>query len=216
MGDRSLLGSADVPDDVLAGMVADLLGHDCVDLGEVCVEPVEYDVPSLTTIGRFWVTGTARTPRGDQQYRMFVKHVQAWHHSPWFQQVPEDVRDFAAASYPWRIEAAVYASDLRRRLPDGLAMPRALGILDREPDSVVLWVEAVDHVPQRWDAERFERAAYLLGAAVRQSRRGRARRRRGLRLVGDDLRRGAGPARPGGAGDERRGVAGAEGGVLVR
>ena len=89
--------------------------------------------------------------------------MQAWHHSPWFQQVPEDVRDFAAASYPWRIEAAVYASDLRRRLPDGLAMPRALGILDREPDSVVLWLEAVDHLPQRWDAERFERAAYLLG-----------------------------------------------------
>jgi hypothetical protein len=163
MTDRSLLGSADVPDDVLAGMVADLLGHDRVDLESVQVAPVAYDIPSLTTVGRWWVSGTARTPRASEPFRLFVKHVQAWHHSPFFQDVPEPVRELAKASYPWDVEAAAYRSDLRERLPAGLAMPRAFRILDLEPDAVVIWLEAVEHAPPCWDASRFERAAHLLG-----------------------------------------------------
>jgi hypothetical protein len=163
MTDRSSLGSADVPDDALAGMVADLLGHETVELESVVVDPVAYDVPSLTTVGRWWVSGTARTPVGHEPFRLFVKHVQAWHHSPYFQLVPEPVRELAKASYPWDVEAAAYRSDLRDRLPRGLEMPRAFGVFELEPDAVVLWLESVDHPPARWDAARFERAAHLLG-----------------------------------------------------
>jgi hypothetical protein len=163
MTDRSSLGSADVPDDVLERMVADLLGHGSVAVVAVDVTRVDYDVPSLTTIGRWWVSGLARTPLGDQPFRLFVKHVQAWHHSAWFQLVPEEAREHAASSYPWRLEAAVYRSDLAHRLPPGLSMPRALGVFDREPDSVVVWLEPVEHATACWDGARFERAAHLLG-----------------------------------------------------
>lgn len=89
--------------------------------------------------------------------------MQSWQQSPAFRFVPEEVRAFAAASYPWRIEAAVYRSDLAHRLPDGLAMPRALGVLDLDPDAVVVWLSTVDHPPVPWDDARYERAAYLLG-----------------------------------------------------
>ena len=163
MTDRSSLGPADVTDEELAGMVAELLGHDAVEVLDLDVRPVDYDVPSITTIGRWWVAGTASTPAGVEQFRLFVKLVQAWHHSEWFRFVPEEARTFAAASYPWRIEAAVYESDLADRLPAGLSMPRAVGVHDREPDQVAVWTEVVDHPDQPWDLARHERAAYLLG-----------------------------------------------------
>lgn len=163
MLDRSTLGAADVTDEKLATMVAAVLGHDTVELIDCTVEPVDYDVASLTTIGRHWVSGAALTPAGTQPYRLFVKQVQAWHHSPAFQAIPPEVRERAAAQYPWRIEAAVYRSDLAGRLPDGLSMPRCLTAFDVDPDSVVLWIEAVPNPPTPWDAARYGRAAYLLG-----------------------------------------------------
>ena len=161
--DRAVLGPADVDDAVLAGMVADLLGHRSVDLLEATAEPVPYDVPSLTTVGRYWVTGRAATPTGVRPYRLFVKHVQGWHHSPFFADVPEEIHEMAKASYPWRTEPLAYRSDLGDRLPDGLSMPRAVGVFDLEPDAAVIWMEAVDHPPRVWDLDRFRRAAYLLG-----------------------------------------------------
>ncbi len=158
-----MLGPADVADDVLAAMVADLLGHDSVDLLEVAVDHVPYDVPSLTTVGRYWVTGRAATPTGRRPFRLFVKHVQAWHHSRFFADVPAEIHEMAKASYPWRTEPLAYASDLGDRLPEGLSMPRAVGVVEFEPDSAAIWMEPVDHPPVAWDAARYRRAAYLLG-----------------------------------------------------
>jgi hypothetical protein len=124
---------------------------------------VAYDVPSLTTVGRFWVTGTARTPAGDVPFRLFVKHVQAWHRSPFFQYVPDEMKQVAAGSYPWRVEAAVYESDVGQRLPDGLSMPRSVRVSWLPEDQVVLWLEAVPHAEPAWDVARYERVARLLG-----------------------------------------------------
>jgi hypothetical protein len=163
MGDRSLLGVADVADDELARMVAELLGQPHAELVDVTVEPVRYDVASITTVARSWVSGTARTPGGEKPFRLFVKHVQAWHHSPFFQLVPDHLRETAAASYPWRIEAAVYESGLAGHLPDGLSMPRSLGVFWLPEDQVVVWLEAVAHEEPPWDPNRFERVAHLLG-----------------------------------------------------
>ena len=50
----------------------------------------------------------------------------------------------AAASVPWRTEALAYASDLGDRLPDGLSMPRALGVYDLDELSAAIWLEEVD------------------------------------------------------------------------
>lgn len=169
MHDRTALGPGDVDDAALTAMVADLLGHDPseVRLLRSSAEPASYDLPSITTVGRHWVTGTARTPRGEMPFRLFVKRVQAWRHSPFFAGVPPQAREVAAASVPWRTEARVYASDLHTRLPDGLSMPRALAIVDvdpaLEPDAVAVWLPEVEHAPTPWTLARYERSAYLLG-----------------------------------------------------
>jgi hypothetical protein len=165
MHDRRLLGPADVPDHELAGMAARLLGHDleAVELLSSRADEVPYDLPAITTAGRHWVSGVARTPRGDEPFRMFVKHVQCWSRSPWFQDIPPELRDVAAASVPWRTEALVYSSDLGDRLPEGLSMPRALGVFDLDERSAAIWLEEVEHAPAAWTLDRYRRAAHLLG-----------------------------------------------------
>ncbi|GAA1910707.1 hypothetical protein GCM10009737_10220 [Nocardioides lentus] len=163
------MGPADVDDAALAVMVADLLGRPPgrVELLTARAEPLAHDVPSLTTVGRWWVSGTARTPAGEEPWRVFVKQVQAWHHSAFFAGVPEPLRKVAAAAVPWRPEAGAYRSDLRDRLPEGLTLPRALAVLDLDPglcpDSWVLWLEDVTRPAVPWDVTRHEGAAHLLG-----------------------------------------------------
>ena len=165
MKDRTLLGPADVTDDELTRMVGTLLHDDptSVELLTSTAEVVPYDLPAITTAGRFWVSGTARGPGGVEPFRMFVKHVQSWARSPYFADVPEDMREMAEASVPWRTEPLAYRSDLRDRLPDGLHMPRALGVFDLDERSATVWLEDVSAPAVAWDAERFARAAFLLG-----------------------------------------------------
>ncbi len=67
--DRSALGPADVADDVLAGMVADLLGGSEARLVTSEAAEVGYAVPSITTYGRHWVRGAARSTAYDATTR---------------------------------------------------------------------------------------------------------------------------------------------------
>ncbi len=167
---RELLGAADVTDDLLAAMVADLLGEETVDLGEVRVDVVDYDLPAITTAGRWWVSGHAVTPNGETPFRIFVKHVQNWSRSQQFEFVPPELREMAAASVPWRTEPCIYRSDLALRLPEGLTMPRALAVIDLDELSSVIWLEAVPVQDWPWDRDRYKRAAYLLGRLAGSSR----------------------------------------------
>ena len=162
---RTLLGPADVTDEELTRIVGDLLHQapGSVELLDSQAEHVAYDLPAITTAGRYWVTGTARTPAGDRRFRIFVKHVQSWSRSPFFAQVPAEFQEMAAASVPWRTEAHAYASDLGDRLPDGLSMPRALAVHDLDELSAAIWLQEVDRPPVPWDLDRFRRAAHLLG-----------------------------------------------------
>ncbi|MVA76262.1 phosphotransferase [Auraticoccus sp. F435] len=163
VGDRSVLGPADVGDETLAGLVAQALGVDEVELLDCRAEVAAYDLEALTTAGRYWVRGSARHAGGVSSYAFFVKVVQSWTRSAAFQHVPEPVREIAAASLPWRNEPEVYRSDLRDRLPAGLSMPRAHAVLDLDELSAALWLDAVDHDPRPWDGATFRRAAHLLG-----------------------------------------------------
>ncbi len=163
VGDRSILGPADVSDEALASMVGDCLGADGVELVSCHAEVAEYDLEALTTAGRYWVRGSARHTGGVAPYAFYVKVVQSWSRSPQFERVPEPLRELAAASLPWRNEPAVYRSDLGDRLPAGLSMPRAHAVIDIDDLSAGLWLRAIDHDPSRWDAATFARAAYLLG-----------------------------------------------------
>ncbi len=165
MQDRSTLGPADVTDEQLAAMVADLLGADpaTTEVLESRADEVDYNLPAITTAGRYWVSGTARCGGRDRRFRIFVKHVQAWSRHPFFQLVPPEHREAAADSVPWRTEAQAYRSDLRDRLPDGLTMPRALGVFDLDEESNAVWLEAVPVTDREWDLHRYVEAARLVG-----------------------------------------------------
>lgn len=164
MHDRHLLGAADVTDRELARMVARLWRCESpVQVLHSRADTVPYDLPALTTAGRYWVTGAARTLTGDARFRLFVKHVQSWSRSPLFDDVPEHLRAAAEAGVPWRTEALVYRSDLADRLPHGLRMPRALGVFDLDEKSASVWLEDVSRPSPPWDLTRYGRAAHLLG-----------------------------------------------------
>ena len=139
---------------------------------------VPYDLPAITTAGRYWVSGTVRGPDGVEPFRMFVKHVQSWARSPFFAEVPEDVREMAEAGVPWRTEPLAYRSDLRDRLPDGLYMPRALGVFDLDEKSAAVWLEDVSAPAVAWDAERFARGSLPPRPPGREPAGRRAGRRR--------------------------------------
>jgi Phosphotransferase enzyme family len=172
MHDRSLLGPADITDEQLTTMVADRLGVDDIVLLSSHAEVAPYDLEALTTGGRYWVRGTARTAGSETTYAFFVKVVQSWGRSPLFQQVPEEHRESALAMVPWRCEPEIYRSDLATRLPDGLTAPKAHAVIDLDDDSAAVWLEPIDELRTPWDLDKFERAAYLLGrlAASQQVR----------------------------------------------
>jgi phosphotransferase family enzyme len=163
MGNRDELGAADVSDAQLAAMVADLLHQDSVELLDSRVDPVDYDLPTITTGGRWWVSGHAATGCSKAPFRFFVKQVQSWERSPLFRFVPEEHREMAVAGVPWKTEAEVYRTDLAGRLPDGLTAPRALGVFDLDETSASMWLEEIPVRPATWDLARYERAAHLLG-----------------------------------------------------
>lgn len=160
---REVLGADDVSDEHLAAMVADLWQVPSVELLESAAETVAYDVPSILTGARTWVRGHADAGDGARPFAIFVKRVHSWRHSPAFQLVPVEVGEWAAAAVPWRAEPRIYASDLADRLPEGLAMPRGLHVEERDDDTAVVWMEAVDADPVPWDVEDTVRAARLLG-----------------------------------------------------
>ena len=172
MHDRSALGPADVTDEQLAAMVADLFDSDPDEtevLGSSAIE-FPYELPAITTAGRYWVSGTARVKGEVAPYRMFVKHIQSWSRHPFFQFVPPEFREVAAAGVPWRTEALAYRSDLGDRLPDGLSMPRAVGVFDIDEESNAVWLEEVPVVDRTWDHARYRHAARLLGRHATSAR----------------------------------------------
>ena len=163
LGDRTPLGAADVADDRLSTMVARSLGVDRVELVTCDVTVAEYDIEALTTAGRYWVRGTAQHDGKSSTFAFFVKVVQSWTRTPAFTQVPEHLREVAAAGLPWRTEPQVYRSDLRDRLPTGFSMPEAYSVVDLDHDSAAMWLAGVDVDATTWDAATFDRAARVLG-----------------------------------------------------
>lgn len=165
--DRSALGAVDVSDDELRGMVAAAVDRevDAVEIVDSRADEVPYDIPSITTAGRWWVHGHAAVGGTTVPFRFFVKAVQSWSRSPFFAFVPAEMQEMAEASVPWRTEPLVYRSDLATRLPAGLAMPRAFGVFDLDEASAAMWLEDVaSDTPARvWDLDRYGAAAHLLG-----------------------------------------------------
>jgi Phosphotransferase enzyme family len=165
MADRSILGAADVADAELAAMAAGWLGHDPADvqLLESSAEEFPYDLDAITTAGRYWVGGQVATPDGTEPFRFFVKHVQSWSRSPFFEFVPPELRAWAETTVPWYTEPLIYRSDLRDRLPAGLTMPRVVAVRDIDDKAAAVWLEPIDVIERSWSIEQLGAAAYLLG-----------------------------------------------------
>lgn len=163
MGDRSLLGRADVDDGRLAALVAGSLGVEQAEVLRCDVEVAEYDLETLTTAGRYWVRGEAEHAGGRAPFAFFVKVVQSWTRTPAFQMVPAALREVAAAGLPWHVEPLVYRSDLARRLPAGLTLPRVHAVVDLDELSAAVWMAAVEVDRTPWSPTTFTRAARLLG-----------------------------------------------------
>lgn len=163
MSDRAVLGAADVSDADLAAMVAASLGIDAVEIVTSSAEVAPYDLEALTTAGRYWVRGSVRHKDGESPFCFFVKVVQSWERSRHFAWVPEEMRELALASLPWRREPDVYRSDLAARLPAGLSMPTAYSVIEIDDLSAAIWMQAIAVTDVAWDIDRFAEAAYLLG-----------------------------------------------------
>ncbi len=133
-----------------------------VEVANLTIDEVPYDIPALTTRGRYRVHGTATQPDGGAPVSMFVKVVQSWARSPFFQFVPIEVRELALAQLPWEIEPLIYRSDLAQALPEGLRMPKVYGVIDLDAESAAIWMEHVAIDLSVWDYPRYDRAAYLL------------------------------------------------------
>lgn len=130
---------------------------------EVAITEVPYDIPALTTRGRYRVHGTARTEHGDRTVSVFVKVVQSWALSPLFANVPPEHRAAALAQLPWKIEPLVYGSALAGALPEGMRMPQVYAVIDLGPDAAAIWMEDVQWMPHRWTYADYTRAATGLG-----------------------------------------------------
>lgn len=165
MTGRTVLGPADVSDEELLGIIGVQLGFPAssLQLLRSAAETFPYDLETITTAGRYWVSGSVLTPDGPRDFRCFVKHVQCFSRSPLFAQVPEQHRAQVAEMVPWRTEGLVYGSDLADRLPDGFRMPRVLAVRDLDALSSAIWLEEVPVVEHRWEGEDFARAAFLFG-----------------------------------------------------
>lgn len=162
ISDLDLLGDAAPTPERLAGLVAEHVGVDVHDASGT-VEVVAYDVPAISTEGRWWVRGEADTGDGPRAFSFFVKTVRPWELSPLFAQVPPELRDSAARAFPWRTEPDVYRSDLAGALPDGLRMPRCYAVEDLPGPRAAVWLEAVETNGSAWDVDTYVRAARLLG-----------------------------------------------------
>lgn len=165
MHHREALGPADVSDETLTDLVSALVREpaDQVTLLDSRAEEFAYNLPAITTAGRYLVRGHAHVGGRRQTFAFFVKHVQSWGRSPLFAGVPTEIAAMAEAGVPWRTEPLAYRSDLGDRLPRGLRMPRAVGVFDLDDKSASVWLEEIATVPTEWDTARYARAAHLLG-----------------------------------------------------
>jgi len=168
---REQLGEARPTDDRLGATVRTALGRPSAVVTDWWVERVPYVPGTPSTGGLFWVRGTARDPAGDGLgWSFFVKVLQSptrWEH---LDQIPADLRQFFLDSFPWRLEVDALASDIGRRLPDGVRLPAVYDVHEVAADLVAIWMEDVEQCDVPWDLDRFGRAAYALGRLAARRR----------------------------------------------
>jgi hypothetical protein len=147
----------------LTRIVTRCVGREVIELQDVSVDEVPYDLHAITTRCRQRVVGTALTKGQTVPFSIFVKVVQSWAHSPAFQSVPPELRAVAAKMLPWEVEPRAYQSELAAALPIGLRMPQTYDVIELDESSAAIWLEDIDIDDITWTAVHFRRAAELLG-----------------------------------------------------
>src|SRR3954454_17409532 len=107
--------------------VADAVGH--MDLAallradrvlEQRTSTVDDALETITTTGRWWVSGLLERGGVVEPFRLVAKVVQSADRSPVWAIIPPEGHAITLELLDWRIEPAVYASDLAAHLPDDL------------------------------------------------------------------------------------------------
>jgi hypothetical protein len=147
----------------LSELVGKSLGQ-LVEIADVTVSDVPYDLPALTTRSRNRVHGTATSNGVAFRFSIFVKVLQSWSRSAFFEFVPEEFRELALIQLPWTVEPLTYRTRLRDALPPGLTMPQTYDVIELDPLSSAIWVEDIaDVLKTTWTVDHYQRAAFLLG-----------------------------------------------------
>lgn len=156
MNDRIALGVADVSDGDLAAMIGadEIVGSSA--------RPIDYELETMTTGGRFWVEGDARFADGERPFRLVVKVAQSVTRSPIMAFIPEQFHAMTLQTLPWEVEPEVYRSHLGEVLPDGLRMPAVHAVRDLDDESAAMWIEAIEPT-FAWTASHTAPVARLLG-----------------------------------------------------
>ena len=166
-----LLGpAADVSDDRLAAMVADLLHEDRVEAaGRRRWRRSTTTCPAITTGGAL-VGERPRRARRPARRRTGCSSSTCRPGSghPFFQFVPEEAREMAAASVPWQHRGG--GLPLRPRRPAaGRAdrCPGPSGVFDLDELSAAIWLEEVPVRPATWDHAPVRAGGPAAGPALR-------------------------------------------------
>jgi hypothetical protein len=155
--DVSVLDPVRLDDEALAS----LLGATRV--VERRTDEVAYDLETITTQARWWVSGRLERDGAAEDFRVVAKVLRSADRSPVWAFIPPEGRADALEMLDWRVEPRVYASDLAAHLPPDLAMPRCLGVTPLDEGSAVLWLEEVTDVVPTWADDDLARAARALG-----------------------------------------------------
>lgn len=159
----ALVASARLDDDEVAALVRSALQDATAQVRRWETEPVDYAFGSPTTGGLLRIRGVASTADGEAPWSVFVKVVQSYRHWPLLDRLPPPVREQALTSSTWRYEPDLYAHGLGGALPDGLRLPRVHRIRDLGDERIAVMLEDVPARTGPWGAQRFSRAAQLLG-----------------------------------------------------
>ena len=144
--------------------VAGLAGIPAAVASQHATEPLPCVLTNLTTAD----LARVRFGRDTSGPAVMVKIAQSPRHSPVWAQIPEVFHEEVLTELPWRSEADIYASPLRRLLPAGMRMPAVYAIDPLNEDRIVIWMEDVQERPGAWGWDDYRTAASALGRLAGQ------------------------------------------------
>jgi hypothetical protein len=124
------------------------------------VVPVAYPFGSPATGALLRVQGHDAP---GQPWSLFVKVLQHVRHWVLYPMLPPEFAESFAAEFPWRSELDAWEPAFADLLPPGMRLPVLHRIVDLGDDRLAVWMEDIRESDEPWDAQRYERAARLLG-----------------------------------------------------